>query len=71
MQNVKEKNYRNEAGDELHNACDIPLEIDVIEDEDVELKTTISLIWFLIHEQHSNVARMCYIEIHNIWQSLG
>ena len=42
MQNVKEKNYRNEAGDELHNACDIRLEIDVIEDEDVELKTTIS-----------------------------
>ena len=42
MQNVKEKNYRNEAGDELDNARDILLEIDVIEDEDVELKTTIS-----------------------------
>ena len=41
MQNVKEKNYRNEVGDELHNARDIPFEIDVIEDEDVELKTTI------------------------------
>ena len=42
MQNVKEKNYRNEVGDEVHNSCDIRLEIDVIEDEDVELKTTIS-----------------------------
>ena len=41
MQNVKEKNYKNEVGDELHNARDIRLEIDVIEDEDVELKTTI------------------------------
>ena len=41
MQNVKEKNYRNEARDEIHNAHDIRLEIDVIEDEDVELKTTI------------------------------
>ena len=42
MQNVKEKNYRNEARDELYNAHDIQLRIDVIEDEDVELKTTIS-----------------------------
>ena len=40
----KKKNYRNEAGDELHNARDIRLEIDVIEDEDVDLKTTI-LSW--------------------------
>ena len=41
MQNVKEKNYRNEAVDDLHNARDLRLEIDFIEGEEVELKTTI------------------------------
>ena len=46
MQNVKEKNYRNGAGDEIHNARDIRLEIDVIEDEDVA--------WICYIEIHNN-----------------